>query len=112
MYIKTVLYFIFYILFLVSCVNTNNYIKCRCSINKHDNLKYFNHFNKNLSILKIPKNSNIIFSISLDDRYHIPDCNLKLDCNQNAQKIPCICPPELILKKINNDHNSIINNNR
>lgn len=64
-----------------------------CSINKFDNLKYFNYHNKNLSVLKMPKNLNITFFSKPSLDYYIPLIDLS-GCSDYKNNVNVnICPP-------------------
>lgn len=84
---------LFYVLMLTTCaVNKLNKNDFCCSINKVDNLKNFNAFNKDLSPLKIPKNLNITLP-SINTDYAIPIIDIPVFYD-NTTKIG-ICPPEM-----------------
>lgn len=81
------------VLMLTACVNTSNQNKNYCLINKYDDLKYFDFFNKKLSLLKIPEDSNIVTLISLSSDYNIPVFNSELLDEHKMNVKPNIYPP-------------------
>lgn len=94
-YFMLVILDIFCILILTACSNNvDHQNKNYCSINRRDNLEYFDCFNKKLSSLYIPNYLNIsIFNLSSAD-YSIPvlDSN-QLIISHKKYFSPSICPP-------------------
>lgn len=84
---------IFYVLMLTTCsVNRLNKNNSFCSINKNDDVKYLHVFNKDLFMLKIPKNLNVTLS-HINTDYNISGLDIIKDYD-NKNKIN-ICPPEM-----------------
>lgn len=94
---------LFFIIVLAACNSTIHSSKNQnfCSINKCDDLKFFDCFNKNLCSLKMPKNLSFAIPISSYNDYDIPFFDSKLIDEKRLYKKPSIYPP-IILKNINN----------
>lgn len=95
---------IFLLFLLKGCILVNNPNKDNmhyCPVNYEDDLNNIDFLDENmrLFVLKIPKNSNIIFSPSPFIDYSIPAIDSKLKINNKVLDIVNICPPIIVKNK-------------
>lgn len=84
--------FFLLVLILTGCATKFSHSNYHCLVNKDDNLKYLDSFNKNLFILKIPKDLDVHLPTPCVE-YDIPMINLEL-INSKESNVN-ICPPKI-----------------